>query len=297
VMEQGTVAVKMNNIVGKYFMSYKGVRQGDPLSPLLFNFAADVPSRMVNAAQENLLVTGLAGNLIDHGIAILQYADDTVMCIEDNMDKARNVKLMLYLFEQMSGLKIHFDKSEIILIGGDNSLAVQYAELFNCQVSLFPMKYLGVPITPSRLHVIDWARLEEKYGKKLDIWQGGSLSMAGRTTLINASLVNSTIYHMSMYLLPQTVIKRMDKCRRKFFWQGGSVKRKYHMVKWQKVCKSKKKGGSGIKNLWKMNISLLCKWWWALETGNGLCQEIVKVKYVKGSPICLIPNRINDSPI
>jgi hypothetical protein len=51
-------------------------------------------------------------------------------------------------------------------------LVVQYAELFSCQVGLFPMKYLGVPIAPSRLHVINWARLEEKYGKKLDVWQG-----------------------------------------------------------------------------------------------------------------------------
>jgi hypothetical protein len=183
VMEQGNVAVKMNNIVGIYFMSYKGVRQGDSLSPLLFNFAADVLSRMVNVAQENLLVTGLAGNLIDHGIAILQYADDTVMCIEDNMDKARNVKLMIYLFEQMSSLKINFDKSEIILIGGDNSLAVQYVELFNCQVGLFPMKYLGVPIAPGILHVVDWARLEEKYGKKLDIWQGGLYLWLGEQLL------------------------------------------------------------------------------------------------------------------
>jgi hypothetical protein len=94
------------------------------------------------------------------------------MCLEDNMDKARNVKLMLYLFAQMSNLKINFDKSEIILIGGDNNLVVQYAELFNYQVGLFPMKYLGVPIAPGRLHVINWARLEEKYGKKLDVWQG-----------------------------------------------------------------------------------------------------------------------------
>jgi hypothetical protein len=149
----------------------------------------------------------------------------------------------------MSGLKINFDKSEIILIGDDNNLAVQYVDLFNCQVGLFPMMYLGVPIALGRLHVIDWARLEEKYGKKLDIWQGGALSMAGRTTLINASLVNSTIYHMSMYLLPKTIIKRLDKYMSKFFWQGESLKRKYHLVKWQKVCKSKKKGGLWIKNL------------------------------------------------
>jgi hypothetical protein len=37
--------------------------------------------------------------LIDQGIAILQYADDTIMCLENNMKKVRNVKLMLYLFE------------------------------------------------------------------------------------------------------------------------------------------------------------------------------------------------------
>jgi hypothetical protein len=46
-----------------------------------------------------------------------------------------------------------------------------------------------------------------------------------------------------------------------------------------------------------MNIALLCKWWWSLETGSGLWHDIVRVKYVKGSPICLIPNRIHDSPV
>jgi hypothetical protein len=55
---------------------------------------------------------------------------------------------------------------------------------------------------------------------KNDIWQGGSLSIAGRTTLINASLVNTTIYHMSMYLMSKNVIKKMDKGRRKFSGRG-----------------------------------------------------------------------------
>jgi hypothetical protein len=67
---------------------------------------------------------------------------------------------------------------------------------------------------------VDWARMEEKVAKKIDIWQGNSLSIAGRTTLINSSLINTTIYHMSMFLMPKTMIKRMKKGRRKFFWQG-----------------------------------------------------------------------------
>ena len=48
-------------------------------------------------------------------------------------------------------------------------------------------------------------------------------------------------------------------------------------MKWTKVCKTKK-GALGIKDLRKMNISLLCKWWWRLEKGEGLWQEIVKKK-------------------
>jgi hypothetical protein len=42
------------------------------------------------------------------------------------------VKVLLYVFEQMSGLKINFEKSEILLIYGDENLAVAYTDIFNC---------------------------------------------------------------------------------------------------------------------------------------------------------------------
>jgi hypothetical protein len=64
-------------------------------------------------------------------VAILQYADDTIMCLQDDL-KARNAKILLYMFEQMSDLKINFDKSEILMVGGGNSLTLRYAEIFNC---------------------------------------------------------------------------------------------------------------------------------------------------------------------
>jgi hypothetical protein len=38
--------------------------------------------------------------------------------MQDSVDKARNVKLLLYIYEQMFGLKINFEKNEVILIGG-----------------------------------------------------------------------------------------------------------------------------------------------------------------------------------
>jgi hypothetical protein len=243
VVEGGTVSVRINNQIGNYIRSAKGVRQGDPLSPILFNFVADSLARMVDKAIENDVLKGLGNHLIPHGVSLLQYADDTIICLENDIKKARNLKMLLYIYEMMAGLKINFMKSEIFVINGDDDIAMQYANLFNCQIGSFPMMYLGVPVSPNRLHIADWRNLEEKLEKRLDSWKGSSLSVAGRITLINACLSNSPIYHMSMYLLPKTTIDNLDKRRKKFLWQGGGDKKKYHLVRWDKVCTSKKKVG------------------------------------------------------
>jgi hypothetical protein len=68
-------------------------------------------------AQQNGLVVGLVDNLIPNGVVILKYADDTILCLKNDLGMARHVKLLLYLFERMSGLKINFKKSEVMLIG------------------------------------------------------------------------------------------------------------------------------------------------------------------------------------
>jgi hypothetical protein len=62
-------------------------------------------------------------------------------------------------------LKINFEKSEILSIGGNNEVDKSFVEIFNCQIGLFPVKYLGVSISAKRLRVIDWVQLEEKMGK------------------------------------------------------------------------------------------------------------------------------------
>lgn len=46
----GTLSVKLNEVIGPYFKSGKGVRQGDPLSPCLFNLVADSLAKMVSMA-------------------------------------------------------------------------------------------------------------------------------------------------------------------------------------------------------------------------------------------------------
>ena len=131
---------------------------------------------MVRQAQNNGLITGLAPELVENGVAILQYADDTVICIEHDPEKALNMKMLLYMFELMSGLKINFQKSEILCVGGDDNIPTTYADMFNCQIGHFPMKYLGVPVSYSTLRGVDWEFLEERYIKRCESGLGSNAS-------------------------------------------------------------------------------------------------------------------------
>ena len=75
ILFNGTVSVKLNNKCGSYFQSFKGVHQGDPFSPTLFNMATECLPKMIKNAQRNGLLVGLAPDLVENGIAMLQYAD------------------------------------------------------------------------------------------------------------------------------------------------------------------------------------------------------------------------------
>ena len=132
ILAQGTVCVKINEKMGPYFQSYKGVRQGDPLSPALFNLVADCLTKMIKKAQSNHMIAGLISDIVPNGVAILQYADDTILYLKDDFEKAKNMKLLLYMYELMSGLKINYSKSEIFMIRGDNLQAQKYSDLFGC---------------------------------------------------------------------------------------------------------------------------------------------------------------------
>ena len=63
------------------------------------------------------------------------------------------------------------------------------------------------------------------------------------------------------------------------------------------ISKSKKKGGLGIKDIKKMNISLLCRWWWKLEHEVGMWQGIINAKYLRNDNMKLVKHEHDDSPL
>ena len=165
----------------------------------LFDLAGDALAIMVERAVENGVLGGLACNLIDKGVSILQYADDTILLLQDDFTQARNLKFILCLFEQMSGLKINFHKSEVYCLGISQWRKNIFEEILTCKIGKLPMKYLGVPIDELRLKNSDWNPTGDKLEKKLGCWNGKNLSIGGRTLLINTSLSSSLLYMPSFY--------------------------------------------------------------------------------------------------
>jgi hypothetical protein len=104
-IEHGKVAVKVNDAIGSYFKSKQGLRQGDPMSPILFDVAVDILTLLVKKASENGLSEGVFTHLVEDGVNMLQYADDIIFMFKHSVESARNLKFILCLFEQMSGLK------------------------------------------------------------------------------------------------------------------------------------------------------------------------------------------------
>lgn len=221
----GSVAVKVNDEVGHFFQTKKGVRQGDPLSPILFNIIADMLTVLINRAKEDGQIAGVVPHLINDGLSILQYADDTVLFMDHDLDKAHNMKLLLFVFEQLSGLKINFHKSELYCFGEAKDFENEYMELFGCSTGQFPFRYLGIPIHYRRLRNADWKEVVERFEKRLSSWKGKLLSTGGRLTLINSVLSSLPLYMMSFFAIPRGILTKLDYFRSRFYWQSDGKKK------------------------------------------------------------------------
>jgi hypothetical protein len=65
-----------------------GLRQGDPLSSILFNIVTNMLAIIINRAKNNGQIDRVVRHLIDNGLFILQYVDDMIIFMEDNIEKA-----------------------------------------------------------------------------------------------------------------------------------------------------------------------------------------------------------------
>jgi hypothetical protein len=146
IIQGGHVGIKINDQVGQNFQTKNGIRQGDPLSPLLFNIVTDMLAILINRAKSEGQFSGIVPHLIDDGLSNLQYADNTIIFRDHDLSSARNLKLLLCAFKQLSSLKINFHKSELFCFREAKEMQKEYSSIFRCQCGSYPFKYLGIPM-------------------------------------------------------------------------------------------------------------------------------------------------------
>jgi hypothetical protein len=293
---KGSVGIKVNDDIGHYFQTRKGLRQGDPLSPILFNLVADMLAILITRAKDDGRVEGLIPHLVDGGVSILQYADDTILFMAHDLEKAMNMKLILCIFEQLSGLKINFHKSEVFCFGRAKECEADYINLFGCAAGEFPFRYLGIPIHFRKLKNGEWKPVEDRFEIKLAGWIGKLLSYGDRLVLINSVLTSLPMFLLSFFEIPIGVRKRLDFFRSRFFWQSDGSKRKYRLSKWDIMCRPKDQGGLGIEVLVLKNKCLLSKWLFKILNEEGMWQELVQNKYLHSLSLSQVKVGSQDSP-
>ena len=136
------------------------------MSPILFNIVADMLALLIKRAKADGQIRGVIPLLIDDGLSILQYTDDTIIFINHDLEQAKNLKLLLCTFEQLSELKINFHKSEIFHYGAAKEMEDIYTDLFGCNAGEYPFRYLGIPMHHRQLLNSEWSKVEEHFGKK-----------------------------------------------------------------------------------------------------------------------------------
>ncbi|KAL0367287.1 UNVERIFIED_CONTAM: hypothetical protein Sradi_3618800 [Sesamum radiatum] len=123
----------------------------------------------------------------------------------------------------MSGLHVNPGKSTIILSKSVRRDRQGIIDLMGFQEGSLPIKYLGVPLTSSRLTMTVCQPLLDKFAQRLAGWNHLTLSLAGRTQVIKSVLSSLHVYWASAFMLPKSIIQNVERKMREFLWKGSST--------------------------------------------------------------------------
>jgi hypothetical protein len=275
-------SVLVNGTPFGVFSSSRGLRQGDPLSPLLFVIVMEALSKMFVVSIRKGFLSGFSvgsGSNEVFNIYHLLFADDTLVFCGANPDHFRFLRVLFLSFEAILGLKINLAKSVLVPVGDVDNMA-ELANIMGCGVSSLPLKYLGLPLgAPFKAKSI-WDDVVGKIERRLVNWKWMYLSKGGRVTLIKSTLSNLPTYFLSLFSIPSSVASRIEKLHRDFLWGGLGEVFKYHLISWSTVCSPISEGGLGIRNLRIFNQALLGKWLWCFaHEREALWRSVVDAKY------------------
>jgi hypothetical protein len=155
ILSSATTSVILNGVPGKNIICKRGVRQGDPISPLLFVATAELLQIAINNAWQEGLINLPIENSFGQRFPILQYADDTLLIMPADEEQLHSLKAVLQKFTRSTGLRINYHKSSMVPINISQERCHVLANAFGCKVEALPFTYLGLPLGSTKPKVDD----------------------------------------------------------------------------------------------------------------------------------------------
>ncbi|GJZ98267.1 RNA-directed DNA polymerase, eukaryota, reverse transcriptase zinc-binding domain protein [Tanacetum coccineum] len=224
-------SVILNESPTKEFQFYKGLKQGDPLSPFLFILVMESLhisfERVVDAGMFKFISLGSSLQL-----SHLFYADDAVFVGQWNNSNIDNIVHVLQCFHQTSGLRINMSKSKLIGVYVNDDLVEQAALKIRCATLKMPFSYLGSKVGGLMSRIQSWNEIVDRVASRLSKWKMKTLSIDKKPIWVKwksvlASKEKSGLGVSSLYALNRALL---FKWVWRFFTQYSSL--------WARVIKA-----------------------------------------------------------
>ncbi|XP_062094166.1 uncharacterized protein LOC133800227 [Humulus lupulus] len=252
-LKDPTYLILMNGKVQGEFKGRKGLRQGDLISPLLFVLAIEYCTRLLRQAS------------MDKGfrfhpkckhlkIVNLCFADDLVIFCKGVNSSVQIIRDSFNEFCCASGLTANKDNSQVYFGGVAEKETQNLLEGLRFTEGNFPLKYLGVPLRTTRWKAGDCSLIIKNIQLKLHTWESRHLSFARRAQLINSVLLSIRSFWMSIFILPKSVTKEVDRLCINFLWgvKDNNIQRsKMHFTAWDQG-----------QDFWHYRASQDVSWYW-----------------------------------
>jgi hypothetical protein len=266
-------SVLLNEDTGKTILNCRGVKQGDPLSQMLFMMAMKPLHMLFRKAQEVGLLSKLSLDCVTFRVSL--YVDAAAIFITTSKQDLQVTDCILQLFAQACGLKTNSLKTCYYPIQCDDA-ALSLLASPGRVLSTFPYTYLGLPLDVKKSTRASLQALVQKIAHRLPGWKKGLLTYRGRELLVKSVLFAMPTHFLTIFKLPKWTILGVDRYRRSFMWRGTdpeNIRGRHCLVNWDTYLRPKKLGDLGIRDLENFNRALRLKLALAVLGSKGKAME------------------------